>query len=132
MKRIGEMVGIDGRLASIDSGPPWYSYQDVERFLNDCNEAGLLRTTGDEPRFEGIFGYGLLKLWRFVRDNKGKHPFELAMIAFDAEIEAGRRALRAHHEQERQRAARAIAERDGKAKRKASDDLLGYATERLA
>lgn len=63
LKSISQLLGPLKALATID--PPRNSVSDWERFLDECDQAGVSGVVGDE--FSNFLGYALFRRWRWRR-----------------------------------------------------------------
>lgn len=96
MIRLGKAMQELAELRSIR--PPDASFDDWERFLEDCREAGLAALLGpseDSTRFANWLGLPLLKRWRWVQDAKRRGiDFRTAARAFDEMCERDAERMR--------------------------------------
>jgi len=137
MNRARDLFGPITALATIR--PPGPSFADWRRFLEECREAGIAAVEGSQ--FSTPLGYALLKRWRWLEDSERMGvPYEQAEAAFCAAIDREREAYGRADRERAETAARTLAERDGKNRRRngrapiddaAADDIFTYAEERL-
>lgn len=118
--RVWKLLGPTSALAEIKP-PDLKSYDDWERFLEECRVAGAAavykdRETGEAtPEFAGPLGFALLRRWRWLQDARERGiPFYQASAAFDAAIDRDREAVLEAIRQQAARRQKAMAERDGK------------------
>lgn len=130
MNRLSDLLLPESKIMNI--APPYGSFEDWDRFLEQCREAGVMALEYGQLT---PIAAALLKRWRWVRESRERGiPYQEAATAFDAAIERERDAMRATMKSSAIAAKRAREERDGRKRGRAageSDDLLEYAGGRL-
>lgn len=89
MMSASRLLGAMRAVATIP--PPARSFEDWERFLEACREAGMTGYDDARREFATPLGEALLKRWRWLRDARARGlDFETASDEFDRSVDVAR------------------------------------------